>query len=471
MSNDAVAATAGNSLIHRITEGVGIVRERTIEIGARVIWVDNIGSLVILHGQRNYAMAIVGGLLLLAGLLIVSDDTGMGLLLIVAGGGLIAWNLSQPINNGLSIGTVDGRSTLIVSDNHDFLNAALDLIRDKIESGSITLQGTFDIGSTHVNTGGGGVAIGRGAEAVARGGQIERPAPADSFAPVDSAPAPYVAPEPRETATPAAAEYSRPSYADTDYNTESSGGGSRTVVFVVAAFLAVAVLGGGGYYWWSQDQAAQAAEAEWNAVPKQDVSALRQYLAGDPGNYRDDAEAALVQLETDRYNVARANDTIEALNAFVTDFPESNNVLAARGRIAELESIAEAAAAQAAMELANATAPYFGYWRGRMQQGARSYELIAVFEQDKDNRLRASIEYIQLRCSGAWEGEPGSAIATGPRRARELIRDGRRRCVDGIIELTRLTDGGASVAFYHPDGRAGGVTGVIYPVESEAESH
>ena len=53
MSNNPIAAATGNSLVQRITEGVGIVRERTIEIGARVIWVDNIGSLVILRGESG----------------------------------------------------------------------------------------------------------------------------------------------------------------------------------------------------------------------------------------------------------------------------------------------------------------------------------------------------------------------------------------------------------------------------------
>jgi hypothetical protein len=343
MSNDPVAAAAGKSLMHRITEGVGIVRERTIEIGARVIWVDNIGSLVILHGQRNYAMAIVGGLLLLAGLLIVSDNAGMGLLLVVAGGGLIAWNLSQPINNGLSIGTTDGRSTLIVSDNTQFLNAALDLIREKIESGSITLQGTFDIGGTHVNTGGGGVAMGRGAEALGRDRQIERQAPVEPFAPVDSAAAPYGPAAPREApAAPAAAEWSRPSYADTDYSAESRGGGGRIAVFVVAALVAVGVLGGGGYYWWTQEQARQLAEAqriEWEAVARDDAHALRAYIDRAPEAHQQDAATALAQLDQERSQAAASADSITAYRRYLADFPNGQTAEYARQRIDALERL------------------------------------------------------------------------------------------------------------------------------------
>jgi hypothetical protein len=66
---------------------------------------------------------------------------------------------------------------------------------------------------------------------------------------------------------------------------------------------------------------------------------LRAFLSGDPGEYRAEAQAALAALEERSYEAASDSDTIEAFEAFLNDFPDSEHAIAARGRIAELQSM------------------------------------------------------------------------------------------------------------------------------------
>ena len=66
---------------------------------------------------------------------------------------------------------------------------------------------------------------------------------------------------------------------------------------------------------------------------------MRAFLAGDPGEYRDEAQAALANLEERTFDAARDADTIPDFEAFLNDFPDSEHAIAARGRIAELQSM------------------------------------------------------------------------------------------------------------------------------------
>jgi hypothetical protein len=153
--------TGGADTSNRLTTGLGSIRERTIAVGDTVIAVNNIGSVVILKGAKSYLMAIIGGLLVLAGLVTLSgNDKMMSILMALGGGVLIAINLGQKPDNGLSIGTCDGRVTVLVSTDENFLGDMLDFIRRKVDTGDIKLQGHFDIGASHFNTDGGGVVIG-----------------------------------------------------------------------------------------------------------------------------------------------------------------------------------------------------------------------------------------------------------------------------------------------------------------------
>jgi hypothetical protein len=117
---------------------------------------------------------------------------------------------------------------------------------------------------------------------------------------------------------------------------EKSGGPNMALIGVIT-FLVVAIGGGGGYYFWNQSQSG-GATAAWAEVDRGDPDQVRAFLAGQPGALRGEAEEALELLEQSRYAAARSTDTIQALEAFVADFPDSESTLAARGRIAELRA-------------------------------------------------------------------------------------------------------------------------------------
>lgn len=119
---------------------------------------------------------------------------------------------------------------------------------------------------------------------------------------------------------------------------------------MIGVVAAVVVLGlaGGGYYFYSQSQGATATATAWESIDQNDVNALRNFIDGDPGEYREEAQTALATLEASRYASARSEDSIPAYESFLNDFPSSENAIAARGRIAELE-IAQPAAGDPAL--------------------------------------------------------------------------------------------------------------------------
>jgi hypothetical protein len=156
-----------------------------------------------------------------------------------------------------------------------------------------------------------------------------------------SAPPPRAQAAPRPAAAPSRAP--SPVRRGPEPAREASGGGGRMVLIAIVTFVVVALVGGGGYYFWSQSQNADATATAWEAVDTNDADALRAFLSADPGDFRDDAQQALAQLEERSYEAASDADTIEALEAFLNDFPESEHALAARGRIAELQSMQPAA--------------------------------------------------------------------------------------------------------------------------------
>jgi hypothetical protein len=114
---------------------------------------------------------------------------------------------------------------------------------------------------------------------------------------------------------------------------------------LMIGIAAVVVLGlaGGGYYFYSQSQGATSTSAAWESIDQNDAGALRAFISGDPGDFRDEARAALASLEERSFEAASDSDTIEALEAFLNDFPESQHAIVARGRIAELQTVEPAA--------------------------------------------------------------------------------------------------------------------------------
>ena len=111
------------------------------------------------------------------------------------------------------------------------------------------------------------------------------------------------------------------------------------MVIGIITFLVVAGAGVGGYFYMNNMQGSQAAASGWESVEQNDASSIRAFLAGEPGEFRDEAETALATLEEQTFDAARDADTIEAFEGFLTDFPESDHAIEARGRIAELRSM------------------------------------------------------------------------------------------------------------------------------------
>ncbi|MGD9816562.1 MAG: TIR domain-containing protein [Hyphomonadaceae bacterium] len=133
--------------------------------------------------------------------------------------------------------------------------------------------------------------------------------------------------------------------------------GGGMMIVAILTFIVVAAAGGGGYWWWSQQQGGASAATAWEQVDQNDASSLRAFISADPGEYRDEAEAALVALEQSSFQAAMSANSIEALEAFVNDFPESEHAIAAQGRIAELRTLAPATTTSGATAPTEATDP------------------------------------------------------------------------------------------------------------------
>lgn len=189
--------------------------------------------------------------------------------------------------------------------------------------------------------------------------QAAQAAPRRAPPPAPQRPAPASAP-PRAAAPPprAAAPPPRPAPVQRDYAPEPArekkGGG---MMMIIIAVVVLAVGGGGGYFWWSQQQGAHAASTAFESIDHNDPAALRAFIAAQSGPAKTQAEGALSQLEERTFEAASDTDTVEALQAFVRDFPDSQHVLAARGRIAELQANAANGAPATATTTATTTSP------------------------------------------------------------------------------------------------------------------
>lgn len=177
--------------------------------------------------------------------------------------------------------------------------------------------------------------------------QPGRPTETPAAAPRRTAPQPQQQRQAPRPAAQAAAPRPAPRPQQHQQEQEPARKGGNGLVIGLIALVAVAALGGGGYFFWSQSQNAQTTSAAWEHVDRNDASALRAFIDGDPGDYRDEAQTALAELEERSYEAASDADTIESLEAFLNDFPDSEHAIAARGRIAELRTLPQAPAADA----------------------------------------------------------------------------------------------------------------------------
>lgn len=147
---------SGSDAVDRVDSGSGRIGQKTIELGATVIAVSSIGSIRVVDGKRNHLLTIVGSVIALVGLGSFSASAFFALILLLLGIGLAAWNWFRAVEQYLSIGTCDGRTTTIVSTNRVFLDSVRTFIRDKIDSNSLStavinisnskLEGTIAIG-------------------------------------------------------------------------------------------------------------------------------------------------------------------------------------------------------------------------------------------------------------------------------------------------------------------------------------
>ncbi|HRP10375.1 MAG TPA: hypothetical protein PLK37_05020 [Terricaulis sp.] len=164
--------------------------------------------------------------------------------------------------------------------------------------------------------------------------QPGRTAPQPQPQPQARAPEPVRAPPPPRPAPAAPPRAAAPPPRPPEPREEKSG--PNMALIGIITFVVVA-LAGGGWFFLTQSQSGAGA-GEWAQVDQTDPDEIRAFIENASGGARSQAQAALNQLDQSRYAAAREADTIEALEAYVADFPRSEHTLAARGRIAELRS-------------------------------------------------------------------------------------------------------------------------------------
>jgi len=105
----------------------------------------------------------------------------------------------------------------------------------------------------------------------------------------------------------------------------------------IITFIVVAVAGGGGYWYMTQNNA-----SAYASIDHDSVSALNDFLATDPpaaDRQRSSwlrAQDDLARLEEASLADARAANSIDAWEAFLRDFPNSDEAVFAQGQIQEL---------------------------------------------------------------------------------------------------------------------------------------
>lgn len=128
-------------------------------------------------------------------------------------------------------------------------------------------------------------------------------------------------------------------------------GGGRTLMIAAAALVAVGIIGGGGYWLASQNN------ADTTSLEDVDVSSaseLRAFMESTRSSEdRREAAEALAQLEQHSLDAARDANTIDAFEAFLRDFPESEERVFVQGQIQQLRL--REAQAPLGVELAPAT--------------------------------------------------------------------------------------------------------------------
>ncbi|MET0182186.1 MAG: toll/interleukin-1 receptor domain-containing protein [Caulobacterales bacterium] len=177
--------------------------------------------------------------------------------------------------------------------------------------------------------------------------RVDQPLPPPGFFNPGSAnapPAPRPAPNPRVAPAPPPPRPrpAPPRLVEDDAPPEPKKAPNLAVIGIIT-FLIVAAVAVGGYFAYDQFQSSQASSVAWQELDKNDPAAIRAFIEAGAGSFQEEAETALDSLEVERLNEARARDTIQALERFLADFPDSRHSLEINGRIAELRSAAATA--------------------------------------------------------------------------------------------------------------------------------
>ncbi len=125
---------------------------------------------------------------------------------------------------------------------------------------------------------------------------------------------------------------------------EPKGGGNGMLIGIIA-LVVIALAAGGGYWYFTQNQSAQTTSLE--DVDLSSATAIREFLSGDPpAAQREQAQEALETLERQTFDAARDANTIEAFEAFLRDFPDSDEAIFVQGQIQQLRLLEADPAAQ-----------------------------------------------------------------------------------------------------------------------------
>ncbi len=111
--------------------------------------------------------------------------------------------------------------------------------------------------------------------------------------------------------------------------------GSMGLIIGAIAFVVLAAGGGGAYWFMSQQNAAQT--TAWEEVDRSSAAAIRAFLQTNPSaEQRAEAQRALEALEQQSLDAARDANTIEAFEAFLSEFPNSDDAIFVQGQIQQL---------------------------------------------------------------------------------------------------------------------------------------
>lgn len=147
--------------VNRIDSGEGKVRERTVELGGDVIALENIGTMRLVDGKKDHSGLKLGAALLVLALIVFSGSAAGAVVLAAIGALFIFASLNNKVEVYLLIGSCDGRTTIIVSKDRQFLVDVRNFLRRKIDTRSAE-SATINISNSQLS---GTIAIGPSASA------------------------------------------------------------------------------------------------------------------------------------------------------------------------------------------------------------------------------------------------------------------------------------------------------------------